>query len=414
MGKNSAKKLYLHDLTREDIRNYVESQLFEHSSWDVLIFESGQERAVSLVEEITARSRGVFLWVFLVTRLLRDGLTNHDTLLDLQNRLEKIPTDLGNFLKVMLESVDPFYHGKMASTLQIALTAKQSLPVIIYSFHDLEYEDSYYAMKQKVEPWSKEKQDAFQGLFSRRLNSRCKGLLEVQGCKVEFLHRTVRDFFRTAEMRDFLASKAIENFDPSFSIFQAYVAWIKHKTFFGSSNSVPDGGSEPQEHLVPVLDEVLPYAIDGSNCKKLALFDVVDDLEWSVNLMFDTRVYGKNLPEPPSDFRSRLIILFRKRLLRIGLADYIARKLNDDSTYLDSLDVPPLAITLGLDRSLESSVYQDWPIQRLKLLRDLLAKGHDPNQSFHGFPVAVRRPMVRFHSSATERGVEDQRWVLNY
>jgi len=90
--------------------------------------------------------------VFLITRLLRDGLTNFDPLPDLQRRLERIPTDLGKFFKVMLESVEPFYHKKMAGTLQLALTAKKPLSVMIYSFYDLEYKDNCYAIKEKVEP----------------------------------------------------------------------------------------------------------------------------------------------------------------------------------------------------------------------------------------------------------------------
>ncbi|KUJ20810.1 uncharacterized protein LY89DRAFT_705581 [Mollisia scopiformis] len=332
-GRNSTRKLYLHDLTRDDIRNYAESQLLEHPNWNVLKTESGHCQAVWLVDEVTSRSRGVFLWVFLATQLLRDGLTNYDTLLDLKDRLERIPDDLSVFFRHMLESVESFYHDKMAGTLQIALAAKEPLPILVYSFHDLGYEDKFYAMKEKVQPWTKQELDAFQQPFSRRLNARCKGLLEIQGRNVEFLHRTVRDYFRTAEMQDFLASKRVDDVDPQCSILQAYVAWIKHKTFFGSSQPT--------------------------------------------------------------------------RLLRIGVVDYIEHKLDEDVTFLDTLDVPPLAIALGLDRKLESGIHRGWCIHRVNVLRCLLRRRHNSNQEFSWAKDGIREtPWSTFTANLLRDGLE--------
>ena len=44
-------------------------------------------RCDELIEEIVFLARGVFLWVFLVTRSLRWGLTNADDMVDLRARL---------------------------------------------------------------------------------------------------------------------------------------------------------------------------------------------------------------------------------------------------------------------------------------------------------------------------------------
>ncbi len=80
--------------------------------------------------------------------MLREGLTNYDTMADLWKRLDTIPQDLGDFFKHILNSVEPFYHQKMAGTLQIALAAQKPLPVSVYAFHDQEYDDEKYSINE--------------------------------------------------------------------------------------------------------------------------------------------------------------------------------------------------------------------------------------------------------------------------
>ena len=158
-GADTTPKLFVHDLTRDDIRRYSESRLLEHPRCPQL--SSTDRRMQELVNDITERAHGVFLWVFLVTKLLREGLTNDDSFPDLRRRLDSIPIDLGEFFKQILNSVDSFYHEKMAHTLRIALAAKEPLECIIYGFHELEYEekvmqsvDRLDGMESYSNPWS--------------------------------------------------------------------------------------------------------------------------------------------------------------------------------------------------------------------------------------------------------------------
>lgn len=72
-GCNSASKLYIHELTHDDIRSYATRRLQEHPRWRG--FEDEVPDAEWLIDEITDRAAGVFLWVFLVTGQLRNGLT---------------------------------------------------------------------------------------------------------------------------------------------------------------------------------------------------------------------------------------------------------------------------------------------------------------------------------------------------
>lgn len=122
----------------------------------------------------------MFLWVFLVTRDLCNGLTEYDTFEDLRRRLENIPNDLDFFFRQILESVEPFYHSKMTVSLLASLTVRQPAPLSIYGFLDDEFEDPDYVKKVPLRPlpcaklWARAKQT------SRRLNGRCRGLLGGQ------------------------------------------------------------------------------------------------------------------------------------------------------------------------------------------------------------------------------------------
>ncbi|KAM7222960.1 hypothetical protein V8F06_001516 [Rhypophila decipiens] len=227
IGSVASGRINMHELTRGDIYSYVESQLASHSSWAVL-GRDGNSETGKLLDEITERAKGVFLWVVLVTKELREGMNNYDTLSDLWRRLDNIPEDLEQFFKAILGSVEPFYHNKTAGTLQIALSAKGPLAVEVYCLHDLEYEDARYALSDQGGAWDEETWEEFKRPFLRRINSRCKGLLEIHQGRVEFLHRTVSDFLRTDELSNYVASRTINGFNATLSIVQAYTAWLSH------------------------------------------------------------------------------------------------------------------------------------------------------------------------------------------
>lgn len=67
-----------------------------------------------LVKEIAYKACGVFLCVFLVVRYLRRGLTNEDTILELEQRLRVLPTNLEDCFRRMLDSVESLYHRQAA------------------------------------------------------------------------------------------------------------------------------------------------------------------------------------------------------------------------------------------------------------------------------------------------------------
>ncbi|KAI0894015.1 hypothetical protein F4806DRAFT_128040 [Annulohypoxylon nitens] len=236
-GRASSSKLYIHDLTQDDIYKYVKDSLEEHYRWDDLDVEI--KNANSLIKQVTQRAAGVFLWVYLVVRELRSGLTEYDSFFDLQKRLEAIPDGLEAFFKHILESVDPFYHGMMAKTIKTALIAKSPEPTAMYGFLDLEHEDEDYAIKLPIRAATDKRVNPTHKTTCRRLNARTRGLLEVdpENHFVEFFHRSVIDYLSTDQMARYLDGKIKTKFDANLSILRAYTARIKN-----INPKVSDGG----------------------------------------------------------------------------------------------------------------------------------------------------------------------------
>ena len=114
-GQNAGQHLILHDHTTKDIEAYVRERLRAHPRF--LEFCETHTEAQHLLEKITERAEGVFLWVALVVRSLARGLTNSDSVEDLDRRLQELPDDLDQFFTVMIRSIDKTYHEDSASLL---------------------------------------------------------------------------------------------------------------------------------------------------------------------------------------------------------------------------------------------------------------------------------------------------------
>ena len=235
-GRDAERKLYLQDLTRGDMEHYTSKNLGGHlSSSSLLLDETLYEE---LVEETVNRSQGVFLWIFLVVSSLCEGFTDGDSVRTLRTRLERLPTGLEEFFRHILECVDDIHHEAMALTFQQALEATETLPLLGYSF--LDEHDVDFALKLDIQEMTHGELASRHASMRRRLNGRCKGLLEVVveqpfteevtfwGIRVDFLHRTVRDFLKSKEVQTSLAHYVNEeHFNTNSSLCRMYLALIK-------------------------------------------------------------------------------------------------------------------------------------------------------------------------------------------
>lgn len=241
-GQDERNKLYMQDLTRSDIRKYVRDTLENNDTFRELIESEGEESSMALVHDIVNAAQGVFLWVILVVKSLLEGLTNADTFNYLQLRLRHLPRDLDDYFERILFSVDDFYSSQASRMCLITLTAARPLPLMSYWFID--QESSRYAFDLEVEPMQLQSIHSRLEAMKKRLNACCKGLLEITRDdpeldqdvdishkffvqKVDFLHRTVRDFLRIPQTQHRLWDRLPKDYNPEVAICTALLAQVK-------------------------------------------------------------------------------------------------------------------------------------------------------------------------------------------
>ncbi|KAI0201918.1 hypothetical protein F4808DRAFT_88339 [Astrocystis sublimbata] len=202
-GEDPDRLLKLEDLTRDDIRSYVHEKFNENSQFHLLSIDNPQY--AGLIEDITRQAQGVFLWVFLVVRDLLEGFSHNDTIRTMRMRLARFPAELEQFFQHMIDSIPTIYLPHMARTLWMATSVSQPQFLMVYSLLDDASEAmTAFAQEQNAQVMYDSEVRARAQQMRRRLDGRCKGLLEVVldepdaglyfEYKVDFLHRTVRDF----------------------------------------------------------------------------------------------------------------------------------------------------------------------------------------------------------------------------
>jgi hypothetical protein len=196
-------QLKLEDLTANDIAAYVRDLFKENKEFKRLQFEA--PGCNEIVEEIVRKAQGVFLWVSLVVADLLNGLAEGDNISDMQRRLELLPDDLEKMFQDIIQKIDSFYREEGIRYFEIAIHALEPLPVLAFHFLDEENKDNGkdYAINAPITSYLPEQMDNISSRMKKRLNARCKDLLELvedewehfsmYRHKVDFLHRTVRD-----------------------------------------------------------------------------------------------------------------------------------------------------------------------------------------------------------------------------
>ena len=224
-GRN-IRKLYLEDLNKHDIELFVRNKLVDRA--DFFQYQQRDSRCNAIIEEIVEKAQGVFLWVFLVVRSLAEGLDNADRFIDLQRRLRSFPADLDAYFRHILFSLDPVYREQTAHAFQVSLYTRTPLSLLNHWFLDREEEHEGFATEMEIEVLGQDELEYRNAEMLKRLNGRCKCLLEVGSYhQVGFLHRTVKDFLLAEDMQRLLVAWAHGQFDVDLAICRMRLAEIK-------------------------------------------------------------------------------------------------------------------------------------------------------------------------------------------
>jgi hypothetical protein len=269
--------LMLQDLTYPDIKHYVTSNLQKDSGFAQLRRRE-VKYAAELVENIITKASGVFLWVHLVIASLIAGMSHGDRVSDLQRRLDFLPPDLETLYEKILDSLNPFYLEHAAQLFQLVQVSVDPPPLLVL-FHADE-EPSDVEPNQPILAMSPDEMSLRAETMRRRLNSQCKGLLEVGSSSkslafyredtVQYLHRTVKDFVESEAVQDRLQSSLKTSFDPHFRLCVGTLAYLRAlkprvgllltDTFWGCVQQCLYSASRIQPvhrgHIITILDEL--------------------------------------------------------------------------------------------------------------------------------------------------------------
>ena len=266
--------LMLQDLTYADIKHYTTATLHEDHGFAQLRRRE-TVYADQLVENIVSKASGVFLWIHLVVESLRAGMAYGDRVIDLQRRLDLLPPDLEALYQKVLLSLDPFYLEHAAQLFKLVQGSLDPPPVLLLSFADEESLES--ALNRPVQNIRPDEISLREDTMRRRLNSRCKGLLEVGYAPigtgkgtVQYLHRTVKDYIESDEPQSRLESALKSSFDPHLQLCLGSLVYLKtfeginafriNSPFWPCVQSLLYSSSRLQSihysSIVPLLDEL--------------------------------------------------------------------------------------------------------------------------------------------------------------
>lgn len=281
--------LKMQDLTKDDMRIYVRNIIDEIKRSREL---SGSEQEVeSLTEQIAKDARGVWLWVFLVSRDLKKAVNRHEDLHKLRDIVNSLPQDLEEYFKRIISKIDSVYHDQMARIFLAAVEGVQPLPLLAFSLLVTELSEPNYATVATISsPSPEDIQSAkkTQKSWTARLRNRCGDLLVVEDgdhptlfdCPVDFLHRTVRDFLQDCYRKN-LMEELNSSFNPSLSLCKVMLYFLKKHA--GTTDSgLKDANS--LNSIISVVDQLLYYAHEAeihdenTNLALIAMLDQVDQV----------------------------------------------------------------------------------------------------------------------------------------
>jgi hypothetical protein len=201
----------LEDYTKEDIHTYSKSRLCEIEPISAALAEDScssvedKTHAQNIVDSITARAEGVFLWVRLVVdRLIADGNVSLERL---EATLAELPGQLEDYYAMTLDRIP--LRDRLASfiILEIVFRSQVTLHLrTLFSILSCAEADNFHECQMILHRYHIS-QPSFEQM-ALQLKNFCGGLLEllptgprmsrqeddVSGPPIQFIHRTVKDY----------------------------------------------------------------------------------------------------------------------------------------------------------------------------------------------------------------------------
>ena len=229
---SSARRIRLQDLTRRDMERYVREKLQTDQSED----------SKTLIQAIVDKGDGIFLWVALVVKTLRDRLEASHELLALKSELDSLPDELEGLFTHLLRSLDKSARKRTYQLFAMTAegtphaTSHQSyLSPLACSFLENYYENKTFAMVPDFPYYNMEAATRNERavLAYKSINGYCRGLLEFKRNSprdktpyLTFIHRSIPEFLSTKNIKDDM-NLFLKDFIPVEAISQLLLAEIR-------------------------------------------------------------------------------------------------------------------------------------------------------------------------------------------
>jgi hypothetical protein len=400
--------LRLQDLTVGDIRFYANELLSGHRLMQEMeATTQGRGVTQQLISEIIYRASGVFLWVILVVKDLREGLRDGDTREILLHRLRRLPHDLELLYEHMFETMSDDYQKQASMLIQLVMRSmvKQQTPMTVLQ---LSFAEEYQSQPQSsldvaTQELSEDQQTLRCNATIRRLRSRCCGLLEAQRLtrsrgtselSVGFLHRTVDEFLHREHIQRHL--KALTADVP-----------INHDEILLSSNLVemkarPDRAMYSSvPHILscaPSISRTLQHAYLKSMETTSSRYESNGTLEpsWQWDLVAEKGGFAIDTQWNPDLFPHPYHVLLAQNGLHHALRHTLRRA---NANIHDKLRLL-LHLVLSLLHLLNAEVEDSVPLALVSSIKMLLEDGVDSNSATYVAPASLYvRSLTQFNVS---------------
>jgi hypothetical protein len=319
------------------------------------------------------KADGVFLWVTLVVKSLLSGLGNHDGIKDLQRCLRLLQGDLESLYARMLSRIDPFYQEKASKMFQLIRASRDYIPMYhddsfrpmtLFALALADEDDDELAMSTRIKLWEVGQIQERCEIMAARLKCRCAGLLEIQefdptsqgalgthgrptlqdlyhrtrtvftrnvmptiraSSKVEYLHRTVRDYLEKPDIwSQILAHTSSSTFNANRDILSRCI--LHMKTSITSNQS---------QKLWYMSLDAMTYARLADEESAISNATLLEQLDTSMSALYRPQLGGHWSSNSPSNKPGSVTETWNSNILsfavQLGLTAYGKEILDIDS-----------------------------------------------------------------------------------
>lgn len=390
--------LAMQDFTKNDMKEFVETRL--RGSKEFKTLELTDSSCTELMEQIADDAKGVWLWVFLVTRDIIHAANKKEGPRKFREIVEKIPTQLEKYFAHILGRVDSMFREEMAKFFLITIFEVQPLPLYAFYLLEKESENPNYAIEADISELPSSEVLKVSDDWCFKIKNRCSDLLTVGTGKhpvflflsdpVDFLHRTVRDFLRDW-YHDELRKELTKPFIPPISLCRIMLFFLKKQ---------PQKNLRSPKHynsMIGLVDELLYYAreVERHELCKDKQFSPVEDILDEVDkvnthlMKTATPNHWTHARDPPAtrgndEYRERGRCNYLALTVQARLVKYVESKLMADRRRLLKKGRPLLDYALRPRRVIPIQVpyhsQRDEPNIDPDMVKLLLSYDADPNQ----------------------------------